>query len=434
MVLLCQCTLLWDRMVGGNPRAFGFPLLVVFLRYAVCNHERGTLIALFLQAICYPSIFVVCAPAYGLTLLVSISQNKPRILRLCAIGLLAVACIPSAWGRVDPRIGSPPTNEQAATLRQMQPGGAQPFFPLPSVQSEIVRSTGATLGPYGRPLWPAAASWNSRLSEAVPWLLFGVLLAAALQGWVVLPPIFSGLWLSSLLMLGAAHLVAYRLFLPERLLTFTWPVLFRVAVLESLRQLLAPRLGRLASIGASLGLCGLLFSLYGDGLLPRYGVHDWSSQDTPLVRHIATLPKDIRLAAQPRLAAFIQTFAQRQVFVSSTTNMLPHGYQYGRTMEQRLEAFFRAYYSPDRETLLRFAAENRIHYMVVDARDFGPDAVARSRYAEPWNRLTAELVLRQPVESLVLAQPAATCVTFRDGPMQLVDLRCMAAPATPAQP
>ena len=55
VVLLVHCNFVWDRMVGGNPRAFAFPLVVTFLRYAADENERGTLATLVLQAALYPS-------------------------------------------------------------------------------------------------------------------------------------------------------------------------------------------------------------------------------------------------------------------------------------------------------------------------------------------------------------------------------------------
>ena len=40
VVAIVHCTLVWNRIVGGNPRAFGFPLVIAFLRYASTGAER----------------------------------------------------------------------------------------------------------------------------------------------------------------------------------------------------------------------------------------------------------------------------------------------------------------------------------------------------------------------------------------------------------
>src|SRR2546430_2337898 len=69
VVLILHCLFVWGRVVGLNARAFGFPLVISFLRYAVEKRERPTLAVLLAETLFYPSTFLICAPAYGLTLL-----------------------------------------------------------------------------------------------------------------------------------------------------------------------------------------------------------------------------------------------------------------------------------------------------------------------------------------------------------------------------
>src|SRR5262249_55869325 len=66
-VLLTHCNFLWERMLGANPRGFGFPLVVSFLRYAAEGSAEKTMLTLIAQAAFYPSVVLFCGPAYALT-------------------------------------------------------------------------------------------------------------------------------------------------------------------------------------------------------------------------------------------------------------------------------------------------------------------------------------------------------------------------------
>lgn len=421
VLVLVHCSLIWDRMVGANPRAFGFPLLVVFLRYALAGAERKVLATLVLQAACYPSVFVVCAPAWGLCSLLEPDRLR-RIVRLGLAGLLSVALIPSAYGRVDPRLGKPPTYAEAATLRQMQPGGAQPFYPLPPPSFSLKTALHQTLGPSGKPVWPAAQAFCSRAAPLPALTLLVVAAVAAAWRRARRLVVFAAMLVSSLLAFAVSYPLAYRLFLPERFLTYTWPVLLPLAVLLGLREGLCRWLPHAASTSATLVVAALIFLGYGDGLPGRIGLHDWRQQDTTVTRYLRTLPPQVTVAAQPRVGTFVLAFAQRQAYLAATTNMLPHAYRYGLEMERRFEAFYRAYYARDLADIRRFMRSERVDYLIVDARDFGPEALARARFAQPWITLTDALLTAVPPESLPLAQPPPQAVVFREGPLAVIDL------------
>ena len=64
-------------------------------------------------------------------------------------------------------------------------------------------------------------------------------------------------------------------------------------------------------------------------------------------------------------------------------------------------------------------ATDQVDYLVVDARDFGPQAFKRAEYG-PWTQLARSLL--RPVDTLVFAHPPDAAVVFRDGPVAVVDL------------
>src|SRR5262249_32645821 len=139
VVLLLHCHFVWGRMVGINARAFGFPLMVAFMRYTVERRERPALAVLFAQTLFYPSVFLICAPAYGATLLWPWKLHR-RWLRYFAVVGAGLVVVALTTLRTDPRIGHPIRLAELMTLRQR---GIVGTFPLPP-PLEVMQQTART--------------------------------------------------------------------------------------------------------------------------------------------------------------------------------------------------------------------------------------------------------------------------------------------------
>ncbi|HEY1584289.1 MAG TPA: hypothetical protein VGH63_01305, partial [Polyangia bacterium] len=139
VVLILHCHFVWGRIVGLNARAFGFPLMVSFMRYAVERRERPALAVLFAETLFYPSTFLICAPAYGVTLLWPWKLDR-RWLRYFAVVGAGLALVGLTVLHTDPRIGHPIRMSELMTLRQKAIVGT---WPLPST-SEVMQSTAHT--------------------------------------------------------------------------------------------------------------------------------------------------------------------------------------------------------------------------------------------------------------------------------------------------
>ncbi|HEX2568324.1 MAG TPA: hypothetical protein VH877_02115 [Polyangia bacterium] len=418
--LLVHCTVVWDRLLGGSARSFGFPLVVAFLRYAVTGQELRLLAALLLQAATYPSAFLFSAPAYGLSLLVR--PERRRWIRLIVTGAVAGLLMVSSLWSVDARFGHPTTLAEAATLPQMGPNGAQPFYPLWPTDFIIKGTLDAVVTVQGTPVLPALQRYNARNHHVVLWGVIGVLVVLAGRRLRELPLLLVFMFIASLGAYQLARVMAYRLYLPERMLLYAWPPLFHVTMVLLAYQAMRRLGARWAGRGAAILLIALQFAVYGDGLPRRMNLWDWSAYDTPTVRFIGTLPKDALVAAPFKTSSFIQYLALRRTLFSSITNT-NHYYGYAVENERRIRAYYEAYYARDLETVRRFAAMYHVDYMVVDALDFGPDALRRSRYTEPWTTLAQRLIAATPPDRMALAHPPPGAVVFRDGTMMVIDLK-----------
>jgi hypothetical protein len=418
VIALVHCTFLWNRMAGGHARAFAFPLVVAFLRYAAVGAERRALLTLGLQALCYPSVFVFSVPAYALALG---RADRGRWLRFLALtGLCGLLLLGQT--RPDARFGGAPTLAQAATLAQMQPGGAQPYYPLQGVAQGLATALAVPLHADGDHWLGPLGRLNRRHPVALVLGLLVLLLLAARRRLGSLPRILPAFALASLGAFFFARLVAYRLYLPDRMLVYAWPPLLLVALPLLLHRALEPRLGARAPLAAGGLVVGFLALACGDGLARNENLTFFGAHHTPVIRWAATRPKDALFATHPERATYVQTFALRNVLFSSATNV-PWFFGYAQEMERRIGDFFRAYYAGDLAEVRAFARHYQVDYLIADERDFGPAARERARYYAPFDALNARLIA--VTQQFALAAPPPAAVVYRDGPRFVLDLHAL---------
>jgi hypothetical protein len=417
VIVLAHCSFVWNRLAGGNPRAFGFPLVVTFLRYAAEGASRRSLAVLIAQALAYPSALLCCAPV---AVVLGLRRGRGPLLRaLAASGLGALLAGAALWG--DPRLGPPPTYAEAATLRVLHADSAQPYYPLPSFATLLRRELPLPFRADGD-TWRgiSVAGWLGLILLTLALVVAaralrrrGERLAGDTWAFVLLP-------LAGLVMAAVAQALAYRFYLPQRMLQLAWLPTALVALPLLLEYVL--RSGPRASLRAGLIACAVLFGLGGDGLALAENLTDFRRHLTPIIRQVATLPPEVLIATHPERASYVQLFASRRALISASTNM-PFLVGYAREIERRTEAFFRAYYARDLEGVRRLRKEHGVDYLLVDRRDFGEDARTRARYYEPWGSLNQALLTSVEPDALALAHPPKEAILFSAGTHLLLDLR-----------
>ncbi|HWE27369.1 MAG TPA: hypothetical protein VHB97_05165 [Polyangia bacterium] len=418
VVLLFHCLFVWGRIVGLDARAFGFPLMISFLRYTVEKRERPALAILLAETFFYPSTFLVCAPAYGATLLWpwKLDRRWLRYLGVVALGLIVLAVTAL---RVDARIGHPILLSELGTLQQRGIVGTWPLPPAADVMWQAVRTS--LHDDYGDIHWlvKSPARENGTILAVVAALLALVLL----RRWRTLgkvPIVFPAMFVGSLVAFGMAQWFPYRLYIPERMLQYAWPPLLIIGFLLLAYLALSTLTPRWAGTLAALLVCAIELGLYGNGFVRDVNVHNWHSRDTPVVQFVATLPKDVTVAASFDTSSSIQTFARRKVLFSSILNTPIH-YPIALELERRIREFYAAYYARDLGPVRAMMAADHVDYLVVDSRDFGPDADKRAEYLM-WTSLARSLLGGGPRDMLVFAHPPEPAVVFRSGPVTVIDL------------
>lgn len=390
---LCHCLFVWNRLQGGNPRSFAFPLTVMFLRYAATGGVTGARVTLLLAALGHPPTFLVCAPAW-------LVLRRTRLDAAVAALEALIAGWPSLFP--DPRFGRPLTLAQAAQVKQLGPGSALAYFyPRPAPWASLWDTLHIAWRPDS---WPVPA-----------WIAFAIAalaLLVAARRLREIPTIFLILPITALIAFAAAWGLAYRLYLPSRMIQQAWPVV----MLTGLPLILALIFKR--PLVAAVAVAVFTFGLAGPGLPLAENLTDFRQHDVPAIRFLTTLPKDILVATHPERASYVQLFAHRRALFSASLNM-PHDDVWAFELERRIGDFFRAYYAASFDDVLAFAAKYHVDYLIADERDFGPDAAERARYFEPWGSLAASLLSGDHA----VAHPPPQRVVFRDGTRLVIDVR-----------
>jgi len=418
VVLLLHCSFVWGRVVGLNARAFGFPLMLSFLRYTVEKRERAALTVLFAETLFYPSTFLICAPAYGATLLWPWKLDR-RWLRYFAVVGAGLVVLGVTALRVDPRIGHPILMSELQGLLQRGIVGTWPLPPAIDVIRQTIRT--ALHDDYGAIHWWAKDAWRE---NGLPLAVVASLLAAMLlRRWRTLakvPIVFPAMLIGSLVAFAAAQLFPYRLYIPERMLQYAWPPLLIIGFLLLAYLALSTVTERWAAVLAALLLCTLELVLYGDGFIRDINITNWRPRDDATVQYIATLPKDVTIAAGFNVSSNIQTFARRKVLFSSILNTPIH-YPIAVELERRIKEYYLAYYARDLGPVHAMRDTDHVDYLVVDGQDFGPDAIKRAEYLM-WSPLARSLIFAGPRDKLLFAHPPDAAVVWRRGLVTVVDL------------
>ena len=393
-----------DRMSGGLPRMFAFPLVAVAGLGLAYGRTYWVCAAVVAGALFYPAAGLVCGLVLAALLLLVPARDRgdaaqwtlrKRLLVLTATaGLSALLLAPTAQRlrAYGPTLGP----KQASSYPEIGPGGRfgprdrPPFRLLRQAMEAAVR---ALSGP--------------RLGERAD----GTHSYRFIRSWPVLLPVIltglGGLYLAAttsagrrLLTLGiaagvghvSANLLLPNLYLPQRYTVYAIPIYIAIVLpagLAALTRRLLPgdraRPIRIALL--ALSFTGILV-LMGAGMKTDAGLRHTLRSSLSVMQFIRTLPPDALIAGWPRGAMEdVPYVAGRRVFVTFETHATFHR-GYADRMRERTDALIDAYFATDVTPLLALRDAHGVTHLVIDRTHylvapvyFAPfDAVIPSRF------------------------------------------------------
>lgn len=399
--LLNQNLWMRDDLSSATPGAFFYPIFLAFLYYLLRGSLLPCLATIALQGLFYPQCVFLSAGILLLRLL-DWQGKKFRLvpdshqIRVCLAGLATALLVILLYALKSSQFGSVISLAEARNLPAFAPDGWSAFFSdsvvhfwLCGKRSGMMPTEWCDLAKDGQEVprfWLAVlrfpALWLGLLFPVCLKLPHRFPLAQHVTQWLVL--LQTGL--VSVGMFFLAHLLAFRLHLPNRYTEHSFRILLALLAGLSLvmlwdsiwRWLSRGHFGqaRWFPLGFTAVVTAVLifypYSLEIDHEpFPVTGyVH---GQYPALYQFFEKQPKDTVIASLTEEANQIPTFAQRSLLVGGEGYLLPYHPQYFQEMSQRLLDLLQAQYSPDLAQVKAFINQYDVDFWLLDRDSFQPD-------------------------------------------------------------
>jgi hypothetical protein len=381
-VLLSQMLWMTDDVMSGTPRAFVYPLFLLFLLFLLRRQLIPCAIAVVLQGLFYPqSVFVSC----GVLVLRLIRRENGR-LRFTSersdwifsvIGLAAAGAVMIPFALASSPYGPVITKKAAKHLPEFGEGGRSEFF----IHSPLFWVNQPRSGLFPRALY----SWFMWTGLALPWLYFrGRLNEQARRGVGLLWRIV----LTAVAMWAAAHLLLFKLHLPSRYTHWSLRIVLAMGagiVLATTWEALRRRRQTLAEQGNSrrsaIFRCACVAAGAALILWPHFMQFPddtyFEGRDGGLYGFLRKQPADAVIASTKTNADMIPTFAHRSIYVGREF-AIPYHMGYYNQVKQRGIDLMGAQYSADPAAVADFVQRTGVDYWVLDPKWLEPETLKKT--------------------------------------------------------
>lgn len=350
----------------GYSRIFAYPGLVLFLYFLTARQTKHLIWLIPLLSLFYPVAFLICAAAYFLWAVLRITiapigvEPKKIILHFLAPMIISACFILPKYALPDQRYGRLLTHEETVQNPGARKNGRNEILPRVPVYKKAIDA----------------------LNEPFIILSFLVIFFFLGRESLKIPMEFWLFIISGLLLYELAYYFLLRLYFPYKYFRYTFPMAVFFVISLGFGRIVEriPNLwGKILSL--VLLIC-VSHYFYRDAIRPAAGMRDYRGE-APLYEYLKTLPKDSLIAAPPYLADGIPLFSARKVLFNFELAS-PWFTEYYKMIKERTEDFFFAYYSGQREDIVRFVKKYGVDYIIVDARLFR--RLNRERfYIDPYN-------------------------------------------------
>jgi hypothetical protein len=456
---MCFCTLalilstpvFLERMIGGLPRSFGYPLLSMALAAFFFGRVYFLATITLLGAAFYPVVSVISGIWLALLLMPAVTKiqgevvawslKKRFIVIICTAGLSAVLALPLLFASVEygGRI-SPSENQsfpEAGVGGRYGKGDRPPFNGfLAESQLQIVKTLLGSGAPFiermSLRLTKKDHGFSLALNIAIAVAVLTICGTAKMA--LTYPPAFRLLLALSGVAFGhlLAHLAYPHLFLPPRYIVLTIPLfivtLFPCALYSLINsaQFLKNRNWFVSSIVISVvAVVLLLFGGQGNG---SKGYKVETSGQKNLYSFIKKLPADTIIAGWPGgLIDNVFYLTKRKTFLSLETHQAFHK-KYTQGMRERMSAIIDAYFALDSKSLKVLRDKYGVQYFLIDrnlsieGNNFTRFNAPFFNYFQPFRQMVIYRLNQVRGKEFILTLKLNEVAVFREDPWILIDL------------
>jgi hypothetical protein len=415
-----------NRIGGGFPRSFAFPLMALWTAGVIAGSPRARFAAVVIAAFTYPVTVLLLLGAEGLY-----AWRSRDLKRYAALAAVCVAVMLPQVIR----------NSYHGRVHTLSEAREDPVFvhsprrvlPVASPVEVGTRYFAHPLHANGR--GPLVDAWDA-LGPVGALALAAGLVALAVTRRAPVPTAAIALLLSAIACYVAARVLAFRLYSPVRYLWYG-SVAASLALLVSSLGLVMPRV-RLRERRAVIrnftacGVIGLVWLVAGDGIIradtparDRTVNHNGMSIDrrdhAELYGYIQTLPPGSRLALHPRDGAGVSYWTGRATTEHFET-LTPWWVEPWRRTRARTEDTLRALYTADPRVLLDYCDRYRVTHLLVNTARYGPAYRDHAKVFPPFDAVVDEVLAGVDREDLAVPRlTTPSTVVYRGGPWLVLD-------------
>ena len=422
-----------ERVLGGLPRGFGFPVCALWLAGALAARPRVRYAAAIVAALTYPTGLAMVLGAEGVYAVRRLARPGWATLlrRLRRFGILVSACVlllaPAlVFGMSD---GGPiHTLEEARADPAFSKGGRLRILPFEEPSKAFGEALLETFRPLGTSPAPGLMSEIEQHEVEVQLALVTLLLLLVLLRLSPPPTAVLAFLIASLVLYTLSRWFAFKLYSPERYYSIGMRVV-GLGLAAATLGLVAPRLSLalrqpLRSFVAAAAIGGLWLGL-GNGVRePHMGYNVDYRRDEKLWEFIQTMPLDTRIATHLLDGDSIPLFGKRANNGGFET-LQPWLTKSWARQKVRAEDTLRAIYATKREDVIAFANKYRVSHFMLNENRYKDDFVSRSRSIEPFSSFTRTLLSGQRRDEFVFANPPPEAVVFRYGNKRIVSVEAL---------
>ncbi|MEB3229489.1 MAG: hypothetical protein VKJ64_00655 [Leptolyngbyaceae bacterium] len=441
-VVLMQGLGLTDAIVSATPKAFIYPLLLLFMDGVVRQQWWVTWGAIALQGWFYPQLVLISSGTLLLRL-VQWQGWRPRLVAngcdrlLCVGGLIVAVLILLPYALQTSEYGPTLTLAEARQWPELSMDGSRSqYFEADPLKYWLEGRSGL------RPatIFTPVTNLLGILLLALPWLPAKSFLRQTLNPNY---PLLAQLFASSMGCFFLAHLLLFRLHLPSRYTQHSIKIIMTLAasivlvsLLESLwrwsklsvgvsgfnttgdwaKALVSGGLSVLLAIivvGYSLLVAEFPLATYQYGTYPQ------------LYEFLQSQPSTIRVASLTNEVNNIPTFAQRSI-VTGSEYAIPYHVGYYQQLRQRTNELIEAQYSLNQRDIAQFIETYAVTFWLVDQGAFQADYVE----SDSWIQQHPEAARRalenlQAEAQLPLARARKNCQVLKERNLILLDAGCL---------
>jgi len=458
MALTLGASLYLDRMGGGLPRAFAFPILAWALVALSYGRMKWLAVLVWLGAAFYPVAGVVVGLSAALVVLAlpACDRGDARDWGLRRrIGYLAVVVAVSGALLLptvvtSSKYGPVLTADDVTQYPEAGPGGRYapnsraPFDSFfQNAETAIARGFIGVGRPWIGPVYRWVNAGESPRAASNPRsAILKIIAMFTAMGWVLFAA--SSCAARRVLLLGLAALVGYSIafsvapyfYLPTRYTNYPMPLLAAlmastaVAGFSSLSEKLGskstgPAAQRASSerpfqVVLTFVFCGFMLITVGGRGSHTAGLNVDTTRDAPLYDTIARLPVDAVIAGWPGTAIEnVPYVSRRTAFVTLETHQAFHQ-QYVDVMRKRMRALIDASLATSTEPLIRLRDAYGVTHMLVYLPHLRG---APFKYFRPFNRWIADAQRKRGGKPLLLNELVDQGGAYRRGAYAIIDLR-----------